>query len=113
MSTEGRDLVVVNGLKKYYPVRRGLFKRVSAHVQAVDGVSFRIRAGECLGMVGESGCGKTTIGRTILRLTEPTAGQVMFDGADVTHADAGTLKSLRRDMQIVFQDPYLSLDPRA
>ena len=108
----GTDLVVVKDLKKYFPVRSGLLQRVTAHVKAVDGVSFAIKRGECLGMVGESGCGKTTIGRTILRLVEPSEGSVHFDGTDVIQANAKTLKALRRDMQIIFQDPYSSLDPR-
>jgi peptide/nickel transport system ATP-binding protein len=108
----GQDLVVVQDLKKYFPVRSGLLQRVTAEVKAVDGVSFAIRSGECLGMVGESGCGKTTIGRSILRLVEPTAGSVIFDGVDVTRAHSKTLKALRRNMQIIFQDPYSSLDPR-
>jgi ABC-type oligopeptide transport system ATPase subunit len=107
-----KDLVVVKDLKKYFPVKSGLLQRVSAWVKAVDGVSFTIREGECLGMVGESGCGKTTVGRTILRLIEPTAGRVLFDGVDVSKADSAKLKSLRRNMQIIFQDPYSSLDPR-
>jgi oligopeptide/dipeptide ABC transporter ATP-binding protein len=108
----GQDLVIVQDLKKYFPVRSGLLQRVTAEVKAVDGISFAIKSGECLGMVGESGCGKTTIGRSILRLVEPTAGSVVFDGVDVTKADGRTLKALRRNMQIIFQDPYSSLDPR-
>jgi oligopeptide/dipeptide ABC transporter ATP-binding protein len=107
-----QDLVVVKDLKKYFPVKSGLVQRVTAQVKAVDGVSFTIKEGECLGMVGESGCGKTTVGRTILRLVEPTAGQVFFEGADIAKADARTLKAIRRNMQIIFQDPYSSLDPR-
>ncbi len=107
-----QDLVVVKDLKKYFPVRSGLLQRVTAQVKAVDGVSFTIRRGECLGMVGESGCGKTTVGRTILRLIEPTAGSVVFDGTDVFQAKGAALKALRRNMQIIFQDPYSSLDPR-
>ena len=112
MTGQNNDLLVVKELKKYFPVKSGLLQRVTAQVQAVDGVSFTIKTGECLGMVGESGCGKTTVGRTILRLIEPTAGSVIFDGIDVTKADATTMQHLRRNMQIVFQDPYSSLDPR-
>jgi len=106
------DLMIVQDLKKYFPVRSGLMQRVTAQVKAVDGVSFTIKSGECLGMVGESGCGKTTVGRTILRLVEPTAGSVVFDGQDIAKADSKTLKAMRRNMQIIFQDPYSSLDPR-
>ncbi|HSJ57977.1 MAG TPA: oligopeptide/dipeptide ABC transporter ATP-binding protein [Anaerolineae bacterium] len=109
---EKEDLVVVEKLKKYFPVRSGLMRRVSAQVKAVDDVSFCIKRGECFGLVGESGCGKTTIGRTILRLIEPTGGNVLFDGSDVASAGAAGLKALRRQMQIIFQDPYSSLDPR-
>jgi len=112
MTGQNNDLLVVKELKKYFPVKSGLLQRVTAQVQAVDGVSFTIKTGECLGMVGESGCGKTTVGRTILRLIEPTAGSVIFDGIDITRADAKTMQQLRRNMQIVFQDPYSSLDPR-
>ncbi len=112
INQDGKDLVVVKDLKKHFPVRSGLLRRVTAQVKAVDGVSFTIRKGECLGMVGESGCGKTTIGRTILRLIEPTAGSVLFDGVDLLTVDSKTLKAMRRGMQIIFQDPYSSLDPR-
>src|SRR5512136_1815521 len=110
--TNSPDLMVVQDLIKYFPVRSGLMQRVTAQVKAVDGVSFTVKAGECLGMVGESGCGKSTIGRTILRLIEPTAGNVLFEGHDIATADRKTLKQMRRNMQIIFQDPYSSLDPR-
>ncbi|MGC9393524.1 MAG: ABC transporter ATP-binding protein [Anaerolineae bacterium] len=106
------DLVVVRDLVKHFPIRGGLFQRVQAHVKAVDGVSFTIKRGETLGLVGESGCGKTTVGRTLLRLIPPTSGQVLFEGRDVFTMRDNELKDLRKDMQIVFQDPYSSLDPR-
>jgi len=112
MTDRAQDLVVVKELKKYFPVTSGLLQRVTAQVKAVDGVSFTVKEGECLGLVGESGCGKTTVGRTILRLIEPTAGSVQFDSTDVFTARGQVLKSLRRNMQIIFQDPYSSLDPR-
>lgn len=105
-------LVEVNNLVKYFPVRAGLLQRVVAHVQAVDNVSFAVRQGETLGLVGESGCGKTTVGRSMLRLVEPTSGEVRFDGQDVLKLQGKELKAIRRDMQIIFQDPYASLDPR-
>ena len=105
-------LLQVKGLKKHFPIRRGLLQRVTDHVHAVDGVSFDLRAGETLGLVGESGCGKSTTGRCILRLIEPTAGEVWFEGRSVTQAGKGELRALARDMQIIFQDPYASLNPR-
>ena len=107
-----RDLIRVEHLVKYFPVRGGLLQRIQAWVQAVDDVSFSIKEGETLGMVGESGCGKTTVGRTILRLIPATGGQVNFDGSDVFGARPSELKALRRHMQIIFQDPFSSLDPR-
>ena len=106
------DLLVVDKLVKYFPVRTGLFQRVTAWVQAVDKVSFAVKKGETLGMVGESGCGKTTVGRSILRLIEPTSGEVSFEGKNVLTMNQRELKPLRRDMQIIFQDPYASLNPR-
>jgi peptide/nickel transport system ATP-binding protein/oligopeptide transport system ATP-binding protein len=111
-TNEKSDLLVVKDLVKYFPVRGGLMQRVVAQVQAVDKVSFTVKNGETLGLVGESGCGKTTVGRSILRLIEPTSGQVNFNGEDITHMRPNSLKSLRRDMQIIFQDPYASLNPR-
>jgi peptide/nickel transport system ATP-binding protein/oligopeptide transport system ATP-binding protein len=106
------DLLVVRNLVKCFPVRKGLLQRVQARVCAVDGVSFKIRRGETLGLVGESGCGKTTVARTILRLIPATGGRVVFDGRDVFALDKGELARLRRDAQIIFQDPFSSLDPR-
>ena len=106
------DLLVVDKLVKYFPVRSGLLQRVTAHVQAVDKVSFTVKKGETLGMVGESGCGKTTVGRTLLRLIEPTGGNVHFEGKNILTMGQRELKPLRRDMQIIFQDPYASLNPR-
>lgn len=105
-------LLSVDHLKKYFPVRSGLFSRVIGHVKAVDDISFQIRQGETLGLVGESGCGKTTVGRTILRLLQPTAGRVQFDGHDMAQSSGDRLRSLRRNLQIVFQDPFSSLNPR-
>jgi len=109
---KGEILVEVNNLVKYFPVRAGLLQRVVNHVKAVDDVSFVVRKGETLGMVGESGCGKTTVGRTMLRLVEPTSGSVKFGNQDVFSLKPKDLKVVRRDMQIIFQDPYASLDPR-
>ncbi|MBN1136094.1 MAG: ABC transporter ATP-binding protein [Anaerolineae bacterium] len=107
------SLIEVRDLVKHFPVRGGVLQRVQGWVQAVDGVSFEIRRGETLGLVGESGCGKTTVGRTLLRLIEPTRGQVLFEGRDMVTLDRQELKAARREMQIVFQDPFSSLDPRS
>lgn len=107
-----RPLLSVEGLKTYFPIRSGLLQRVTDHFRAVDGVSFTIGRGETLGLVGESGCGKTTVGRTLLRLIPATGGRVVFEGKDVFRASGSELQRLRRDMQIVFQDPAGSLNPR-
>ena len=113
VNTNGKkNLIEVKELVKYFPVRGGVFQRIVAWVQAVDNISFNIRQGETVGLVGESGCGKTTVGRTMLRLIEPTSGSVIFDGMDVARLKGGELKAMRRHMQIIFQDPYASLDPR-
>jgi len=105
-------LLEVRDLKKQFPIIRGLFSRVSGHVHAVDGVSFQIGAGETLGLVGESGCGKSTVGRTILKLLEPTAGSISVDGVDITGLDAGAMLPYRKRLQMIYQDPYASLNPR-
>lgn len=107
-----QPLLDVRDLKVHFPIKSGLFGKTSGYVRAVDGVSFTLRPGETLGLVGESGCGKTTTGRAILRLVEPTSGSVAFDGHDVLALGSAELKRLRRDMQIIFQDPYSSLNPR-
>jgi oligopeptide transport system ATP-binding protein len=105
-------LLLVEGLKKYYPVRGGVFGAKIGDVRAVDGVDLTVMPGETLGLVGESGCGKSTLGRTIMRLEEPTAGRVSFEGKDLAHAKGDELFRLRRDIQVIFQDPYSSLNPR-
>ena len=103
---EAKDLV------KHYPIKTGILRRTTWHVKAVDGVSFELHKGETLGIVGESGCGKSTLGRLIMRLEEPTAGEVVFEGLEMQKASTGDMRKLRRDIQIVFQDPYTSLNPR-
>jgi len=105
-------LLEVRELKKYFPVKKGLFGRPSGWVQAVDGVSFSLERGETLGLVGESGCGKTTVGRSILRLIEPTSGTVTFDGKDLLSMERSSLRRMRGSLQIIFQDPFSSLNPR-
>ena len=106
------NLLEVRNLRKYFPIKRGVLSRVSDYVKAVDDVSFSIRRGETFGLVGESGCGKTTTGRAVLRLIEPDAGEIEFDGIDLRGLSARDLRRRRRDMQIIFQDPYASLNPR-
>ena len=108
----GSPLLQVDALKKHFPVRKGLLRRTVGQVYAVDDVSFTIASGETLGLVGESGCGKTTVGRTILRLIEPTAGAIRIEGHDITHLGKSDLRPYRQQMQIIFQDPFSSLNPR-
>ena len=110
MATE--TLLEVTNLKKHFPIKGGVFSRTIGFVYAVDDISFTVNKGETLGLVGESGCGKSTTGRTILRLIEPTDGKIHFEGQDVTALDKNAMRSLRREMQIIFQDPYASLNPR-
>ncbi|MCI0820506.1 MAG: ATP-binding cassette domain-containing protein, partial [Chloroflexi bacterium] len=111
--TPGETIVQVTDLKMYFPVTSGIiFQRKVADVKAVDGVTFSIKQGETLGLVGESGCGKTTLGRAVLLLYKPTAGSITFRGQELTTMKGGTLRRMRRNMQMIFQDPYASLNPR-
>ncbi|WP_400164450.1 ABC transporter ATP-binding protein [Brevibacillus sp. TJ4] len=107
-----QPLVEVKQLKKYFPIKKGIFNRTVNHVKAVDGIDFTIYKGETLGLVGESGCGKSTTGRTILQLLPPTEGEVLYEGKNLVGMPKRELRKLRKDLQIVFQDPYASLDPR-
>ena len=106
------NVLEVNQLKKYFPIKEGLLQRTVGYVRAVDGISFNIKRGTTMGLVGESGCGKTTVGRTILRLTDKSGGEVLFNGREVHELSRNELRALRPKMQIIFQDPYSSLSPR-
>jgi oligopeptide/dipeptide ABC transporter ATP-binding protein len=108
----GEELLSVDGLVKHFPIRKGLLQRQTGAVQAVDGLTFSVTRGETLSLVGESGCGKTTTGRLLTRLLEPTAGKIVFEGRDISHLREGQMRPLRRDVQMIFQDPYGSLNPR-
>ena len=108
----GEEILRVDDLVKYFPIRSGFLRRQTGQIHAVDGVSFDLRAGETLGIVGESGCGKSTLARTVMRLLDPTAGRITFKGVDITGYSRGQLRDVRREVQIVFQDPYASLSPR-
>jgi oligopeptide/dipeptide ABC transporter ATP-binding protein len=108
----GEELLRVTGLVKHFPIRKGLMQRQVAAVQAVDGIDFTVRKGETLSLVGESGCGKSTTGRLVTRLEKPTAGEIIFEGRDITHLSDSAMRPLRRDVQMIFQDPYSSLNPR-
>jgi peptide/nickel transport system ATP-binding protein len=110
--TSRENLLEVRGLEKHFPITKGFFRRQVGAVRAVDGIDFSVASGETLGLVGESGCGKSTAGRLVTRLLEPTGGSVVFEGSDITHKKQGALRPLRRNMQMIFQDPFSSLNPR-
>ena len=112
MASSADILLEVNNLKMYFPITQGIFRRKVGDVKAVDDVTFKIRRGETVGLVGESGCGKTTVGRCILRIYKPTAGQIIFNGQDISNLPLNKVRSMRQKIQLVFQDPYGSLDPR-
>ena len=107
-----QPLLEIRNLVKHFPINRGLLKRTIGHVKAVDGVSYSVMKGETFGLVGESGCGKSTTAKLVLRLLRPTSGQIFLDGSDITSLDNAGVRLMRKDLQIVFQDPYASLDPR-
>jgi len=111
MAEKDRPLVVVDNLRTYFPIKTGIFKKTVAYLRAVDGVSLNIHKGETLGLVGETGCGKTTLGRSILWLQKPSSGRVYFDGVDLSELSEGKLRNKRQEMQMIFENPYSSLDP--
>ena len=112
MNSVSKPLLTVKNLYTHFPIRRGIFQKTVAYAHAVDGVSFSIKSGETLGLVGESGCGKTTVGRLIVRLEKPTSGEIILEDKNIANFNKKNLKSFRRNVQIIFQDPYSSLNPR-